>query len=124
VTSNCSVYRMNDRLAELKKGAPPAEDPQPTGSDSLIPKDTSFMQDFFSGVELVKQNILAIRMATKRIADINQNVILATTSEKEAELSAELTPLLNETNKKAAYSKQLLQRYGFSYMVVDNNLLI
>ena len=101
---------MNDRLAELKKGAPPPpEDAQPTGSDALIPKD-NFMQDFFSGVELVKQNILAIRIATKRITEINQNVKLATTSEKESELSAELTPLLNETNKKAAYSKQLLQR--------------
>mmetsp|Transcript_23950 Transcript_23950/g.35158 ORF Transcript_23950/g.35158 Transcript_23950/m.35158 type:complete len:307 (-) Transcript_23950:220-1140(-) len=108
---------MNDRLTELKKGAAASPenvgiDMTPTGTDSLIPKESNFMQDFFSGVELVKQNIMSIRVATKRIAQINQDVILATTSEKESELSAELTPLLAETNKRAALSKQILQRLG------------
>ena len=114
---------MNDRLAELKRGSakPTPEDAPPSGSEyTPIPKEGNFMQDFFSGVELVKQNIMAIRTATKRIADINQNVILATTSEKESELSAELTPLLNDTNKKAAYSKQLLQRYNLLLLISSN----
>lgn len=81
----------------------------------------------------MKQNILAIKQSTKRIGVINQQVVLATTAEREAELSTvsaddslfsvnctthssllslqELTPLVNETNKKASLSKQLLQKY-------------
>jgi hypothetical protein len=68
------------------------------------------MQEFFETVEDIKQNILAIRVATKRIGEINQQVVLATTSEREAELSTELTPLVNQTNQKASLSKQLLQK--------------
>ncbi len=33
------------------------------------------MQEYFSAVEIIKQNILAIRTATKQIGDINQQVI-------------------------------------------------
>jgi hypothetical protein len=110
---------MNDRLAELKRGVPEVDHSNidvATGADSLLPKD--FMQDFFGNVELVKQNIMAIRQATKRIGQINQDVILASTSEKESELSAELTPLIADTNKKAAFSKQLLQRcFNYSFLV-------
>jgi hypothetical protein len=35
------------------------------------------MQDFFQTVEVVKQNILSIRMSTKRIGEINQQVHLS-----------------------------------------------
>jgi hypothetical protein len=82
------------------------------GGEALIGSDSAakFMQEFFETVEIVKQNILAIRISTKRIGEINQQVVLATTSDREAELSTELTPLVNETNKKAAVSKQLLQK--------------
>lgn len=33
------------------------------------------MQDFFSSVEIVKQNILAIRQASKRVSELNQEVL-------------------------------------------------
>ena len=36
--------------------------------------------------------------------------MLATTSEQEQAFSSELTPIVNDTNKKAALCKQLLQR--------------
>lgn len=111
---------MTDRLGDLKKGINNNNNGiginsdnihiETNGGDSLIPKDDSFMHDFFQNVEIVKNNIIAIKNATKRVSEINQDVILATTSEKEAELSAELTPLISETNKKAAFSKQMLQR--------------
>jgi t-SNARE complex subunit (syntaxin) len=55
-------------------------------------------------------DIVAIRNATKRITDINQQAMLATTQEKEAELSNQLEPLIRETNKSAAHAKALLQK--------------
>jgi t-SNARE complex subunit (syntaxin) len=51
-----------------------------------------------------------IKNVTKRIGEIQQQVVLATTNDKEAELSAELKPLVEETNKKANVAKQILQK--------------
>jgi hypothetical protein len=92
---------------------------------------SNFMQAFFKDVELVKQNILGthsltyslthspthslthllvIQTSTRRISDINQQIILATSSEKEQDLSTDLGPTISETNKKAALTKALLQK--------------
>lgn len=67
------------------------------------------MKDFLSDVELVKANINVVREATKKITDINQRVIMATTNEKEQDESNELTPIITSTNKKATIAKKLLQ---------------
>jgi t-SNARE complex subunit (syntaxin) len=67
------------------------------------------MQEFLGNVEIVKANIHAIREATKKIADINQRVILATTNEKEQDESNDLSPIITATNKKASLAKKLLQ---------------
>lgn len=106
---------MNDRLKELKRNAAPPEhvslEIDSGGGEALLSGDSSgFMSEFFETVDIVKQNILSIRMTTKRVTEINQQVVLATTSDMEAKLSKELTPLVNETNKKASLSKQLLQK--------------
>ena len=58
------------------------------------------MKQFFADVEIVKQNIVAVSNATKQICQINQEVVLATTPEKEQELSAGLSPVIQATNKK------------------------
>jgi t-SNARE complex subunit (syntaxin) len=73
-------------------------------------KQADYMQDFFSDVEIVKANIVIIKEATRKIADINQNVLQATTMDKEQDFSSELEPLVKSTNKKATIAKQLLQR--------------
>jgi len=106
---------MNDRLAELKgKQQPPLEftaielDEEPTSNDHN--EKSKFLLDFFADVDIVKKQIIVIRQATARISDINQQVILATTTEREQQLSAELGPIVQETNSKAAVSKGLLQR--------------
>ena len=70
----------------------------------------SILTDFFGDVELVKKNINLIKNVTKGIGEIQQQVILATTNDKESELSAELKPLVEETNKKANIAKQMLQK--------------
>lgn len=83
------------------------------GGDQSANKTSSsggnFMSGFFKDVEIVKQNIVIIKNATKRVADINQQVVLATTSEREHDVSGELQPILIETNKKAAQAKAFLQ---------------
>ncbi|KAJ1422725.1 syntaxin, epimorphin family, partial [Ochromonadaceae sp. CCMP2298] len=61
-------------------------------------------------VEIVKANIVVIKEATRKIAEINQNVLQATTSDRESDYSHELEPLVKSTNKKASVAKQLLQR--------------
>lgn len=100
---------MNDRLAELKKGAPQAVDvdSEPAAGGS---GQSEAMRQFFSDVEMVKKNIVVIKQASKRIADISQQVELTTTADKEKELSAELGPLITDTNKKATFAKTLLDR--------------
>lgn len=67
------------------------------------------MQQFFADVDIVKQNISAIKEATRKIGEINISVVQATTADKEHELSNELEPLIKQTNKKAQTAKQLLQ---------------
>lgn len=110
---------MNDRLAELRAGGgdevvlevsdtAPMQQPELKKRGSNYAKPT-FMSDFFQDVEVVKADIVAIREATKRVADINQQAMLATTAEREAELSQGLNPLIQETNKRAAHAKALLQ---------------
>ena len=68
------------------------------------------MQEFFGDVEIVKANIVVIKESTRKIAEINQNVLQATTSDREQDYSHELEPLVKSTNKKATIAKQLLQR--------------
>jgi hypothetical protein len=119
---------MNDRLNDLRKGggAPSSSNggtyeeggptTSPGGTYSLVPRgggentEATFMNDFFQCVEMIKSNIVAIQVATKRVSEIRENVVLSTMAEKEAAYSAELNPLLTETNKKATFIKNMLKR--------------
>jgi len=101
-----------NKLAELKKGASasPEDVVIDVEGESSSGTGSVSMQRFFQDVELVKQNIMVIRNSTKRVAEINQQVVLATTSESEHEESQELQTLITGTNKKAAIAKQLLKK--------------
>lgn len=79
-------------------------------SKSPAAKGTDQMQEFFGDVEIVKNAIATIKDSTRKISDINQNVVQATTTEKEQDHSSELEPLIKTTNKRATVAKQLLQR--------------
>ena len=81
-----------------------------TGSAGVKSGASDYMQEFFADVERVKENIAVIKEATKKIAEINVNVLQATTADREHEYSSELEPLIKSTNKKANLAKQLLQR--------------
>lgn len=109
-----------DRLKELKKNAAPADDydeesdkglvANGTNSSKVPPKSADHMQEFFSDVEIVKNAIASVKDATRKISDINQNVVQATTIESEQNQSSELEPIIKSTNKKATLAKQLLQK--------------
>jgi t-SNARE complex subunit (syntaxin) len=83
---------------------------QMNAGESSSGAGSASMQQFFKDVELVKKHILVIRNSTKRVAEINQQVILATTNESENEESQELQLLITDTNKKAAIAKQMLKK--------------
>lgn len=67
------------------------------------------MMQFFEDVELTKKAINTIKEATTAISGISQSAVLATSNEREAELSRELNPYIQDANKKASFAKQMLQ---------------
>eukprot|EP01031_Cornospumella_fuschlensis_P033185 gene33185-40150_t len=82
-----------DRLNELKRNAAAPDDVNvdlesdrglvSNGARSTSgAKQSDHMQEFFNDVELVKANIVVVKEATRKIAEINQNVLQATTTDK------------------------------------------
>ena len=71
-------------------------------------KQPEHMEKFFRHVDFVKEDIDAVKEATKRIGEINEEAVLATTTSKESELSRILRPIVDETNKRAKRTKNLL----------------
>eukprot|EP00604_Paraphysomonas_vestita_P001815 CAMPEP_0174821644 /NCGR_PEP_ID=MMETSP1107-20130205/9151_1 /TAXON_ID=36770 /ORGANISM="Paraphysomonas vestita, Strain GFlagA" /LENGTH=289 /DNA_ID=CAMNT_0016038911 /DNA_START=21 /DNA_END=887 /DNA_ORIENTATION=+ len=99
---------MTDRLADLQKGAPVQFNQ--TTNELHSNGNSNFLKTFFGDVEIVKRNLLSITETTNQIGEIDQAVSLATTPEKEHELTSGLSPLIVETNQKAQVVKTLLQR--------------
>ena len=110
---------MTDRLKELKKGSKRPVDPDDielggmgAGEEDGLNQGgggSEFLVEFFVDVEKVKKNVNIVKQVIKRISEIQQQVVFATSNDKEAELSAELKPLTEETNKRANTTKQILQ---------------
>jgi hypothetical protein len=67
-----------------------------------------YMESFFQDVDNIKADVDAIRDATQRVGEINEEAIKATTTSKEEELSRALKPLIDKTNKRAKRTKNLL----------------
>jgi hypothetical protein len=67
-----------------------------------------YMESFFNDVDMIKSDVDAIREATKRVGEINEEALKATTTSKEEELSRILKPLIDKTNKRAKRTKNLL----------------
>ena len=92
---------------------PPTHPPTPhslTPPASLVPGQNSQLNEFFGDIEIVKKAINMIKAATQRIGEIQQQVVLATTNEKEAEESKDLEPIILATNKSANVAKGILQK--------------
>ena len=77
-------------------------------SDPAGEQQPKYMESFFKDVDAIKADVDAIRDATKRVGEINEEAIKATTTAKEEELSRLLKPLIDQTNKRAKRTKNLL----------------
>ena len=105
---------MNDRLGDIPAWA---NDDASEGDGDVEMGEVSktnanaqpkHMEHFFREVESIKADIEAVKRASKKIADINDRALQATTTEEENELSRQLRPLVDQTNKQAKRTKTLL----------------
>jgi len=108
---------MNDRLGDLGALAGDYDDEEEdafgdeSGTDieaAKQPQQPSYMDHFFNEVESIKEDIEQVKKATRKIGDINEEALQATTTEKENELSNKLRPLVDSTNNRAKRTKNLL----------------
>lgn len=107
---------MNDRLGDLGAfaGDDDEDDEFENEADGDVemqntaPQQATHMIHFFNEVESIKDDIEYVKKATKKISDINEEALQATTTEKENELSNKLRPLIDSTNNRAKRTKNLL----------------
>jgi t-SNARE complex subunit (syntaxin) len=107
---------MNDRLRDLGAwgGDDDEDDDQfdnDAGGDVEMQKTAqqpSYMDHFYKEVDSIKDDIEQVKKATRKISDINEEALQATTTEKENELSNKLRPLIDATNNRAKRTKNLL----------------
>ena len=112
---------MNDRLGDLGSAAHWATDiddddggdvemgEQPArNQNNTTNKQPRHMKQFFEEVDKIKNSIEYIKNSTRTIGEINEQALQATTTEQENELSRQLRPLVDETNKRAKATKDLL----------------
>lgn len=124
---------MNDRLGDLPSWAieeaqnDPSEfdnEPPPTNTGKKGRKGSAddqgdvemgktntqpkHMESFFRHVEAIKKDIDSVQKASKRIGEINEASLQATTTEEENKLSEKMRPLVDKTNKQAKRTKDTL----------------
>jgi hypothetical protein len=101
---------MNDRLGDIGTPAWAAvESDDEEGDVEMANKpQAKYMQSFFRDVDSIKADIDAVKVATQTIHQINEEAQMATTSEKENELSDRLRPLVQSTNVRAKRTKNML----------------
>jgi len=116
---------MNDRLGDLPAWAMenegedtfddegPHEQALPIGKGGDVemgeaPKQPKHMEYFFREVDSIKDDIEAVKSATRSIGGFNEAVMQATTTEEENEVSRKVRPLVDETNKRAKRTKNLI----------------
>ena len=115
---------MNDRLGDLPAWAGDSDDEDDFQFHSSNKADggdvemgnrnannsgqPKHMEHFFREVESIKADIDSVQKATRKINNINDRALQATTTEEENELSHQLRPLVDQTNKQAQRTKNLL----------------
>mmetsp|Transcript_233 Transcript_233/g.347 ORF Transcript_233/g.347 Transcript_233/m.347 type:complete len:315 (-) Transcript_233:286-1230(-) len=115
---------MNDRLGDIQDAIPAwaldgdddEDNKENEGGDIEMgekkkqaeEETPKYMTHFFDEIDGIKGDIEAVKDGTRRIGEINEEALEATSTAKEAELSDLLQPLINKTNKKAKRTKTLL----------------
>jgi len=106
---------MNNRLAELgnTNWADSDDEMEANGGGGDVEmgdvkKQPTHMDHFFREVEDIKKDIEGVKSATRKIGEINEAALQATTTEEETQLSNQLKPLIDKTNKRAKATKNML----------------
>jgi t-SNARE complex subunit (syntaxin) len=102
---------MNDRLGDLgwaNESDDGDDNNNQQGDVEMADKQPKHMEHFFREVESIKEDIEAVKRGTLKIASINEQALQATTTEEENELSNRLRPLVDDTNKRAKRTKNML----------------
>lgn len=100
---------MNDRLGDLGWANSSDDGDDENGGDvEMADKQPKHMEHFFREVESIKEDIEAVKRGTLKIANINEQALQATTTDEENELSNRLRPLVDDTNKRAKRTKNML----------------
>lgn len=107
---------MNDRLGDLPSWAADDDDDADDlengksndNEGDVEMKGPSVMDHFFKEVETIKSDIDAIQKASKKIGNLNDRAMQATTTEEENQLSKELKPVIDKTNQRAKKTKTML----------------
>lgn len=82
--------------------------PANDGENTKEMMQKQYMDAFFNDVEGIKSSIESISTATRRVGEINEKAILATTDAQETDLSNQMRPLISDTNKMAKNTKNTL----------------
>eukprot|EP00978_Attheya_sp_CCMP212_P019129 scaffold53217_cov52-Attheya_sp.AAC.3 len=100
---------MNDRLDDIGAPSWAAVESDDEGDVEMANKpQAKYMQSFFRDVDSIKSDIDHVKSATRQIHQINEEAQMATTSDKENELSNRLRPLVQATNVRAKRTKNML----------------
>lgn len=137
---------MTDRLAELKLGGQvqvsidsgsssvraglvqnDANGVGISSSDSavgmgVIPGEKGTMTRFFGDVDMVKKGISTIKEATNHVSMLTQEAIMATSTEKESQLSAEMKPSIEKANGQSKFTKNMLNALKEETTALKNKL--
>ena len=94
-------------------------------SKTEVPEEAAqkaLMDQFFKDVESIYGDIEAVKEATRRIGEINEESLMSTSDNRENELSQQMSPLVDDTNKKAKRKKLLapLKKDNTKYKSEDN----
>lgn len=121
---------MTDRLAELKLGGQvqvSIDGGTPNIRAGLVKNDANgggmsssdgpggtggaqkgSMTRFFEDVDMVKKGISTIKEASSHVSMLTQEAIMATSTEKESQLSAEMKPSIEKANGQSKFTKNML----------------
>lgn len=103
---------MNNRLGDIPAWALEDSDDEANGGGGgdieMGSTPNNEMDQFFREVDGIKADIDAVGSAAKMIDKINEQAMRATTTAEENRLSQQLKPLVDNTNKRAKRTKNLL----------------
>ena len=92
------------------------------GGMGVNPGEKGTMTRFFGDVDMVKKGISTIKEATNHVSMLTQEAIMATSTEKESQLSAEMKPSIEKANGQSKFTKNMLNALKEETTALKNKL--